>query len=388
MTLCIQNAKLVLPSEIRSGCLVVRDGVIQEICQHVDTKDMQLIDAQGAYVTPGFIDLHVHGGGGYTLMSGEAEDVKNMCRAHLADGTTTILPTTLAAPMDVLLPAVQAVRRAAEAYTDSTLAGVHLEGPFLSPAQSGAQSPGAIIPPDLEKAQALLDAFPGGVRMMGIAPELPGAYETADFLSRHGIVVSCAHTDAAYEQVAEGVSHGFSDVTHLYSCCSTIRRVNGYRVPGVVEAGLNMDELTVQFIGDLRHLPVPLIQLILRCKGTDKAYLVTDGLEFSAATLEEGARYVQKNGMETVYEDGVMKLPHRQAFAGSVATMRRMVKNLVDQVGVSLTDAVRLAATTPAARLGLRRKGRIAVGYDADLVLLTQNLETQAVIAKGRLVKK
>ena len=387
MKTIICNVRLV-PEGKNDRWIMIEDGKIQAIGNGEPLEqEAAIVDGQGMYLVPGFIDLHVHGGGGYSLMTGKKEDVINMCRAHLREGTTSILPTTLASSMHVLLNAIDGVKEAAKEYTDGTLLGVHLEGPFLSPEQSGAQSPDAISLPDLEKARQLIERWPGGVKMMGVAPELPGAMEVGEYLKDNGVVGSCAHTNATYADMTLAADHGYTDITHLFSCCSTIKRVQGYRVSGVIEAALEMDHWTAQFIGDLRHLPPELIRLIYKCKGAEKAYLVTDGLEFSAAELEEGVSYVQVNGMETVYEDGVMKLPHRQAFAGSVATMGKMIKNLVDHVGISFKDAVRMATETPAKVLGLTHKGKIAAGYDADVVLMDAEYQVRFVMANGKIVR-
>jgi len=387
MKLLIRNVR-VIPDGMADKCVMIEDGKILGIgLDDIFAQDAQVLDGKGMYLAPGFIDLHVHGGGGYSLMTGNPDDVVNMCRAHLLEGTTAILPTTLASPVPVLLNAIEGVKKAYDVYDEGTILGVHLEGPFLSPEQTGAQSPDAISLPDIGKAQQLLERWQGGIKMMGVAPELPGAMEVGDFLQKMGTVGSCAHTNATYADMVEAAGHGYTDITHLFSCCSTIKRVQGYRVSGVIEAALEMDHWTAQFIADLRHLPPELIRLIYKCKGADKAYLVTDGLEFSAAELEEGVSYMQVNGMETVYEDGVMKLPHRQAFAGSVATMGKMVKNLVEHVGISLCDAVRMATLTPAQVLGLANKGRIAAGYDADLVLMDDTYQVRAVVARGRIVR-
>lgn len=387
MKLVIKNVRMI-PEGVADKCVLVENGKILALENNdVFAQDAQVLDGRGMYLAPGFIDLHVHGGGGYSLMTGKAEDVVNMCRAHLLEGTTAILPTTLASPMPVLLHAIDGVKAAFDQYTEGTILGVHLEGPFLSPEQTGAQSPDAISLPDMEKAKQLLERWAGGIKMMGVAPELDGAMTVGDYLAEQGVVGSCAHTNATYADMQLAADHGYSDITHLFSCCSTIKRVQGYRVSGVIEAALEMEHWTTQFIGDLRHLPPELIRLIYKCKGAQKAYLVTDGLEFSAAELEEGVSYVQVNGMETVYEDGVMKLPHRQAFAGSVATMGKMVKNMVDHVGISLRDAVRMATETPANVLGLRKKGKIAAGYDADLVLMDDQYRVRAVISKGSIVR-
>ena len=387
MRLMIKNVRMI-PEGVADKCVLIEDGKIAEIGLDAGfAEGATVLDGKGMYLAPGFIDLHVHGGGGFSLMTGNKDDVVKMCKAHLNEGTTSILPTTLASPMPVLLSAIQGCKEAYDIYTEGTMLGVHLEGPFLSPEQTGAQSPDAISLPDIGKARQLLEQWEGGIKMMGVAPELPGAMEVGEYLRKNGVVGSCAHTNATYADMVLAADHGYTDITHLFSCCSTIKRVQGYRVSGVIEAALEMDHWTAQFIGDLRHLPPELIRLIYKCKGAEKAYLVTDGLEFSAAELEEGVSYVQVNGMETVYEDGVMKLPHRQAFAGSVATMGKMVKNLVDHVGISLRDAVRMATLTPAQVMGLTKKGRIARGYDADLVLMDENLIVRCVIAKGNIVR-
>ena len=387
MKMVIKNVRMI-PDGVPDKCVLIDNGRILALQNDdVFAQNAYILDGQSMYLAPGFIDLHVHGGGGFSLMTGNADDVVNMCRAHLKEGTTSILPTTLASPMAVLINAIDGAKAAYEKYSEGTMLGVHLEGPFLSPEQTGAQSPDAISLPCMDKAKQLLERWQGGIKMMGVAPELSGAMEVGDYLAAQGVVGSCAHTNATYADMVLAADHGYSDITHLFSCCSTIKRVQGYRVSGVIEAALEMDHWTTQFIGDLRHLPPELIRLIYKCKGAEKAYLVTDGLEFSAAELQEGVSYVQVNGMETVYEDGVMKLPHRQAFAGSVATMGKMVKNMVDHVGISLRDAVRMATETPARVMGLAKKGKIASGYDADLVLMDDQYRVRVVIAKGNVVR-
>ena len=221
--------------------------------------------------------------------------------------------------------------------------------------------------------------------MMGAAPELEGGMQLGDELTRRGIVASVAHSNATYYETQEAMQHGYCDVTHLYSSCSGLVRVNSYRIPGLIEAGLNLDGLTVQVIADGKHLPLELLSLIYRCKGPEKIELITDGLEFSASELKEGTIYCQKNGVETVYEDGVMKLLSRQAFAGSVATLSRCVGNMV-KAGVPVDQAVRMASENPARRIGASRKGRIEAGCDADLVLLTPDLEPAWVMARGKII--
>ena len=388
MRTIIEGASVLLAEGFRQRQVIVEDGCVLAISGHVEPSVQdRVLCAEGMYLCPGFVDIHVHGGGGCSAMSGKPEDILSMANAHAHFGTTSILPTTLSAPMPVLVSAVHGIRQAAGSTCDATILGVHLEGPCLSPAQSGAQSPADLKVPAEVDLTELLDAWPGGVRMMGVAPELPGALQLGEELARRrGIVASIAHSNATYEQVEEAIRHGFRDVTHLYSGCSGMIRVHSYRIPGVIEAGLNLDELTVQVIADGKHLPLSLLQLIYRCKGPEKIELITDGLEFAAGELKEGTVYRQLNGMETVYEDGVMKLLSREAFAGSVATMHRCMRNMV-RAGIPLEQALRMASENPARRVGASGKGRIAEGLDADLLLLDQELDVRWVMSGGKVIR-
>lgn len=386
----IVNGRVILPEKILEGhTVVVEDGRIACLCpaDRVPEKYRrggEELNADGDYVSPGFIDIHVHGGGGVEVNSASPEELSAMCAAHAAHGTTSILPTALAAPADVLLRAIDAVREARRACTGCHILGIHLEGPFLSPRQAGAQNPEHLLLPRPEAYLPLLERW-DGVRMVGAAVELEGARELGAELRRRGITASIAHSDAAFEQVEEAVQWGFSDVTHIYSGCSTVRRENAYRVAGVVEAGLLLDSLTVQVIADGKHLPPPLLRLVYKCKGAQRISLITDGLSACATQLREGTVIRQSNGVEMVYDDGVFKLPDRSAFAGSAATMDRLVKNMRGLAGASIWDAVRMASLTPAQVVGAdRRKGSIQEGKDADLLLLDEELNVRLVMVMGR----
>lgn len=381
----ILNAKILTPLEETAGAVVVRDGRFAEISAR-PLDGVPSVDARGLYLAPGFIDLHVHGGGRCTPMSGRAQDVLAMCRAHALRGTTSILPTTLAAPKDMLLRAVSAIEEARRADAPFRILGAHMEGPCLNPAQAGAQAPGALTLPKDLNLDEFLDACPS-VRMMGVAPELDGGMALGDRLAEKSIVASIAHSNATYDQVVEAAAHGYRDITHLYSACSGIVRVGGFRVPGVIEAGLNLDEYTVQVIADGRHLPIPLLQLIYRCRGAENIILITDGLEFAAADdLKEGEIYTQFNGVRALYEDGVMKLPDRTAFAGSAATMDRLVFHM-RKAGVPMAEAVRMATLNPAMRIGETKLGRIAPGCAADFVLFDDDINVKLVATGGRALR-
>lgn len=378
-----KNAKLLSPIYSGEGFVLVDGKKIAGVEKRLDiTPDMEIIDGQGMFLSPGFVDIHVHGGGGYGTMSCNPQDIIKMCEAHAKHGTTSILPTTLAAPVEHLKRAVGAVKKAKEISVYDNILGIHLEGPFLAKSQKGAQSEDSILTPTKETVAELLDCWEG-IRMVGAAPEVCGCLELGRELKRRNITASVAHSDADYEQMLRAIESGYSDVTHIYSGCSSVIRKNGYRVAGVVEAGLLCDELTVQIIADLKHLPVALLKLIYKCKGADKISLITDGLDYSASHLEEGTVYTQENGIQTVYEDGVMKLLDRQAFAGSVATSNRLVYNMYKHADVPILDAVKMATLTPAKVIGATNKGMIAKGYDADLILFDDNINVKYVMISG-----
>lgn len=387
----IYNAKRVTKNAvIPNSTIDVENGVIIGVYEGTAPEapeGAQLVDANGSYAVPGFIDIHLHGGG-VEFMNATPQEIRTGCRAHAMHGTTTLLPTTLASCPELTLRMVRAVREAQKITTECTIPGMHMEGPFLSPAQSGAQSPDALSVPTPEIWNELLDEWEGGVRIMGAAPELPGALELGEALRARGIVATIAHSNADYSVCKEAIEHGFSDVTHIYSGCSMVHRKNGFRFGGVVEAGLLEDDLTVQVIADGCHLPAELLKLIYKCKGADHISLITDALFAAGSDLPDGTVLRQANGMETILEDGVMKLPDRQAFAGSIATMDRLVRNMVNLAGVPLWDAVTMASATPARVIGLEKtKGALEKGFDADIVLLDEELQVKSVMARGSFIK-
>ena len=384
----IENITIVTPQGQFPGAIDILGDKIAAVHTGVPTTAADnIIDGKGAYACAGFVDIHVHGGGNIDFMGASPEEVKTACAAHAKCGTTTILPTTVTANLEMTETMIQNVRIAAE-NCPVTIPGVHLEGPFLSPAQAGAQDPENLLAPSEEVLTRLENAWPGGIKIMGVAPELPGGVEFGKVLSSHGIRATIAHSDADYNTCVEALASGYTDIAHIYSGCSMVHRINGYRHGGVVEAGLVEDGFTVQIIADGCHLPPELLKLIFKCKGADKISLITDALFPAGADLPEGSVLRQANGMETILEDGVMKMPHRQAFAGSIATMDRLVRNMVTLAGASLSDAVAMATATPARVAGLDdHKGHLKPGFDADIVLLDENLQVTAVYAMGKKIQ-
>ena len=379
-----KNMKTVTESGVLTDKAVIcKDGKIAEICNRTDTAADETIDCGGLYMSPGFADIHVHGGGGFSAM-GTDEDVIAMCRAHAERGTTSILPTTLASPIAQLRKCITNITNAKKKCDCSNILGVHLEGPFISMKMRGAQSPDNILMPTDENISALLD-YSDEIRIIGAAPELPNAFKLGEEAAKRGIVASVAHTEASFEIAEEALFHGFSDITHIWSACSAMHKEGIFRKVGAVEAALTYDKYTAQFIGDLRHLPAGALKLLFAVKGADRAYAVSDGLEYSACDMEEGTVITQENGLQVVYEDSVMKLADRSCLAGSVATSSSIVRNLAKEVGIPLSDAVKSASHTPLSVIGFGdRKGLIKPGFDEDIILFDGDINVKFVCVGGK----
>ncbi len=387
----IKNGRILTPfREIEKGMLVIDGGKIDWVgpCRE-DIEEAfggKVIDAGGMYVSPGFIDMHSHGGGGHDLMDGTVEAVLGMAKAHLLHGTTTIVPSTLTAPLEDTLEAIACVREAKRLSEFPVILGVHLEGPFFSKAQKGAQDERFLRLPDRETVDAIVGSGEDIVRVSA-APEIEGGMELGRYLRDRGILAAIGHSDATYEEVVMAVENGYSHVTHLYSGMSGVRRIKAFRVAGVIESAFLLDELTVEIIADGKHLPPELLKLIYKIKGADRIALVTDSMR--AAGMPEGEYILGslKNGQKVIVEDGVAKLLDRSAFASSVATMDLLVENMVRLAGTPLLDAVKMATYTPARILGIdRNKGSLARGKDADLVIFDENYRVRHVISAGRVV--
>ena len=385
--LVIKNANVIFTDKIRKAIVLCDNGKIKDIVEHyTETSQDNVFDAKGLYLSPGFIDIHVHGGGNKSAMSTNYNDIIEMAEAHLKYGTTSIVPTTLASPIEQLKNVTLSIKEASEKSKKANILGLHYEGPYISLKYKGAQSPENILNPIKNPPDELFSLW-DKILIMGAAPEEDGCLELGDKLRERNIVASIAHSAASYEKVEEAVNHGYSDVTHIYNACTSCFKEGIFRVAGVVEAGLSIDEITTQVIGDLRHLPKGLLKLIYKTKGVEKMYLITDGLEFAASDIKENTVYMQENGMGVIFEDGAMKLADRSALAGSVATLKDCVKNMYKTVNIPLYEAVRMASLTPAEVIGFNKtKGKIEKGYDADFVLFDDDINIKTVITNGNII--
>ncbi len=382
METVIRNARIIRKHDILSGDVKIKDGVLTEVGGSL--RGARELDAQGQYLAPGFVDLHTHGGGGFDFLDGTEEAFAGASRFHAQNGTTTLLPTFTSSDPEELREGLQTYMRCKDRDLGGAhMPGVHLEGPYFSPKQGGAQDPRYMRGFDPAEYQALLELCPDILRW-SVAPELPGAEEFAKAVRARGILLSVAHSDATYQETALAREWGFSHMTHLYSCMATVSRRNAYRCGGVLEAAYLFDDITVEIIADGCHLPPELLKFVMKFKGRENTALVTDSM--SSAGMPEGPGFIgsRKNGRPVIIEDGVAKVPDRSCFAGSVATTQRLVQTMVKLAEVSIVDAVYMASTVPSRIQGLTAKGSIEVGKDADLVLLDDDLNVTKTILMGR----
>lgn len=376
---------------IEKAVVVVENGRIQDVLHdhgNWDSFSGVKVDGQGCYLAPGFIDLHCHGGGGHDFMDATPEAFIGACKTHSQFGTTTLLPTTLAGDDNDLKQTFEVFHQVKNMdYNGARMPGLHLEGPYFSVEYKGAQDEKYIRNPNPDDYNRIYEWSKGAIIRWSAAPELEGAELFAEFLADKGIVASIAHTAASYEDVVLAFQKGFGLVTHLYSCMSTITRRKGYRIPGVVESAYLIDDIKAELIADGCHLPPALLQLAYKFKGADKLVLVTDSMRGAGMPDGESILGSLKHGQRVIVENGVAYLPDREAFAGSVCTADRLVRTMVKQAGVPLSDAVKMITATPAEIIGMSAsKGTVAKGFDADLVLFDDDIKIKLTMINGRVV--
>ena len=379
----IKNGKLVLQTEIVEKDLWVRDGRIYKI-GHFD-NEVDTVDARGLYVSPGFIDIHTHGGNGHDYMEGTVDAFVKATTLHMQHGATSIVPTTVAADPKYTLKFVKDY----DAIKDDpaipvNLLGVHLEGPYLSLHQKGAIPSQYIKNPDREEYMELLNTSKSILRWT-IAPELDGAYELGDELYKRGINASMGHSDAEDFHVHEAVKHGFRSVTHMYSMSSSIVRINCYRHPGINEQAYLEDDLYCEAITDGHHLPDTLIKLMIKNKTTDRICLITDSM--SAAGLGEGLYYLGNpaDNHQVLIKNGVGFMPDMSSFAGSVATCDQLIRTVLN-INVPLYECVKMLTLNPAKLLHFDDKiGSLEEGKNADIIIFDDEITMDKVFINGDL---
>ena len=377
----IKSNKIILADEIFDGYVYFENGKIVDVTA-VDFAVDKEYDMTGLYVSAGFIDIHTHGGGGNPF-EGSVEQIVEGCNFHLKHGTTAICPTISAAEFKSMAESVKNIKQAmSDPRVKGTILGAHLEGPYLSRKQSGAQCADFITSPKEEDYLPLLRDYGDVIARWSYAPENDVEERFAKALREFDVVASAGHTDAIYDDMLRAYNNGCSLVTHLFSCTSTITRDRGFRRLGVIETAFILDDMYVEIICDGKHLPPELIRLIFKIKGVDRIALVTDSLSLAGAEQKHG--FMQAT--EFIVEDGVCKLMDRSAFAGSIATTDRLVRVAVQEAGISILDAVKMMTETPAKIMKLTEKGKLHKGFDADIVIFDEDITVKSVFAKGNLI--
>lgn len=376
----IKSDKIIVGETLFDGYVYAMNGKILEISTQDKPADI-CYDCTGRYVSAGFIDMHTHGAGGYAFMNSSVEDVIKGCDYHLAHGTTSIVPTISAGEFETMKQAVVNIHKA-KGKTKGNILGTHLEGPYLSPKQAGAQCPAFITAPKKEDYESLIKEYGESITRWTYAPENDENGEFCKYLTARNIVASAGHTDAKYQDMAVAIENGCNLITHLYSCTSTVTRDHGFRSLGVIESAYLRDELYVEIIADGKHLPPDLIKMIIKIKGTNKVALITDSLEIAGTDIQEGVM----SGTEFIVEDGVCKLKDRSAFAGSVATADCLIRTLVNDCGFSIPTAVKMLTKVPAKILGLN-KGEISIGKDSDIIVFNEKICVERVFIGERVYK-
>jgi N-acetylglucosamine-6-phosphate deacetylase len=370
--------RIVTPSGTIAGEVSIRGRVIDAVGAASAGAD-GVIELGDRWLVPGYIDTHVHGGGGAQCNTADPDEIGAMARLHAIHGTTALLATTVAAPVDELETALTAIALNMGEHGGGPVLGAHLEGPFLSVARPGVMDPSAFLAPDEGVLARLLEAGGAAVRMMTLAPELPGAVGLVERLVRARVIPSIGHSDADYEQARLAVRAGARAATHVFNGMRPFH----HREPGVLGAVLDLPEVSCELICDGLHVAPAALRLVYRAKGAAGVRLVTDATE--AAGMLDG-RY-RLGGATVEVREGAVTLAGGSAIAGSTLTIDVAVSNAVRFLGIAVEQAVALASANPARLLGLDdRKGAIGVGMDADLVVLDQELLACGTVIGGEWV--
>ena len=340
------------------------------------SSDEVRVDLSGRRLVPGYVDLHVHGGGGASYSAGDPVECRRVAHFHLAHGTTTSLASLVSASSDDLVRQATALVPLVE---DGTIAGIHLEGPYINPARRGAHDPAALREPSLAELDRLVDASHGTIRMITLAPELPGALPFIEKATARGVVAAIGHTDATYAQARDGIAAGARVGTHLFNAMRGLH----HREPGPIPALIEAPEVTIELINDGVHVHEAVARLVANAVGPDRLALITDAM--AAAGTGDGT--YRLGSMTVRVENGVARLASGGPIAGSTLTMDAALRRAVDAVGMALATAARAAATAPSRALGLAAQtGAIAPGLRADLVVLNADLTIARVMRAGRWV--
>ncbi len=379
--ICFHNATILTGLSIMRNCAVyIKEGKIIDVYNEQRFKNkkfnphVNIIDAQGAYILPGFIDSHIHGIGGFSVDDCSEKSILRMSDVLASYGVTSFIPTCGAAPIEIMLKRIKAIIKAMGKEKGAKILGIHLEGPFLSPERAGGQTTDGIYPVDIDMMKKLWKTSKGRIINMTVAPELKGMRELALECNKLGIILQAGHTNATYNQMIEGMQANIMHVTHLFNAMRPMH----HREPGVVGAALIHPEISCEIIGDGIHVNPNLIQLLLKSKPLSQIVLITDAFKLAKTDLLEDSEF---------YLDKCFYRKRDNVIIGSAISMLDGFRNLIDY-GVSIEKAVRMACTNPAQIMKQKNKGLLLPGYDADLIMLDQNLQLRQTIIDGKFIKE
>lgn len=379
----IINGQILTPQGwLKDGSVLINDGKILEITNSdLAVIGATVIDAKGMFIVPGFISMHCHGGGGHDFTEGTTEAFKEAAAAHLKHGSTTIFPTLSSTTFENIRLAAATCDQLMAEDADTTIMGLHIEGPYLNENMAGTQWKEFLKNPDPEEYKALVESTKC-IKRWDISPELPGAHDFARYMTSKGILTAITHTEAEYQEIKDAFAAGFTHAAHFYNAMPGFHKRREYKYEGTVESVYLMDDMSVEVIADGIHLPATILKLVYKVKGVEKTCLVTDSLKFAGYTGET------INDPNYVIENGVCKWADRQTLAGSIATADVLVQTMVKKAGIPLEDAVRMASETPARLTGIAdSKGTLEKGKDADIVILDNDVNVRCVFTKGKEVE-
>ena len=378
MTYAIENGEVYTPSKMPRGTVVIIDGSKVTFAGPKEARyprDTEIIDASAKIVAPGFIDMHVHGCAGFDVTEGRRGFLEEMSKFLAKHGVTSFLPTTVSTTKRKIIRAIESVREAQK--KKAAVLGLYLEGPYINVEKAGAQNPRYIRNPDLKEIKEIIDAAGKIVKVIALAPEKKNAIRVIGELKRRGIIASAAHTSASYQKMLVAMEAGLSHVTHVFNAMRNFH----CREIGALGAALLHEELTTELIADGVHVHPSAIKMLVKVKGYDKVVLISDAI--SATGLPDG-KY-ELGGLEIFIKYGVSTL-RSGVLAGSTLTLDRAIKNMVELANVPVSEAIKMATLNPARVLGLKTKGEIKAGADADITILDRNFKVQLVMIHGELL--
>ena len=375
------NARILTPqSWLKDGSVLIRDGKILEVTNcDLAVIGAQLIDVKGMYVLPGGVEIPAQGGGGRDFMECTEDAFRGAVQTHMKYGTTSIFPTLSSSTVPMIEQAAETCTKMM-AEKDSPILGLHLEGHYLNMAMAGGQMPENSKNPDPNEYIPIVENW-HCIKRWDAAPELPGAMQFGKYITGKGILASVAHTQAEFEDIRTAYEAGYTHATHFYNAMPGFHKRREYKYEGTVESIYLMDDMTVEVVADGIHVPPTILRLVYKIKGVERMCAITDALACAASDSKEAF------DPRVIIEDGVCKLADHSALAGSVATMDRLIRTMVQKADIPLADAARMVSETPARIMGVYdRKGSLQKGKDADIIVMDEDLKIRAVWAMGKLV--